>query len=83
MSIPGLSVASVVVAMVAAIPFKLFFGDKADFWECVKYGIKPNFFSWLDKDLQQDCGKSMKRGIYVLLCAGAGYAAYPGVGSMG
>ena len=83
MSIPGLIVASVVVAMVATILFKPFFGDKAEFWECVKYGIKPNFFSWLDKGLQQDYGKSMKLGFYILACAGSGYAAYLGVESLG
>jgi hypothetical protein len=83
MSIPGIIIASGVVAMVATILFKLFFENRAEFWECVKYGLKPDFFSWLDKDLQRDYGKSMKLGFYIALCAGAGLVAYYSVESLG
>jgi hypothetical protein len=82
-SIPGIIVGTIASAVIAVILFKPFFGDKADFWDCVKYGIKPNFLSWLDKDLQQDYGKSMKLGIYILCLAASGYVAYLAIESLG
>ena len=62
-----------------AILFKPFFGEKKDFWECVGYSFKPDFLSWLDKDLQRDYGKSMKLGFFFLLCFGAGFIAHSAV----
>ncbi len=56
--------------------FKPFFGEKNDFWECVCYILKPNFISWLDKDLDRDYGKSFKIGIFFVLCVGAGFLAH-------
>lgn len=61
------------------ILFKPFFGKKKDFWECVVYYLKPNFFSWLDKDLERDYAKSMKLGLFLLLCFGAGFITHSGV----
>ena len=81
-SIPGVIVGVVAGAVVATALFKAFFDSKADFWECVKYGFKPDFISWLDKDLQRDYGKSMKLGFYILVCGGAGYAGYAVIASL-
>jgi hypothetical protein len=56
--------------------FRPFFGDKRDFLECIEYTLKPNFLSWLDKDLQRDYGKSTKLSIYLIIGIGSGYLAY-------
>lgn len=83
MNYPGLIVAAIAFAMVATILFKLFFNDRADFFECVKYCLKPDFFSWLDKDLQRDYCKSLKFGFYISICAALGFVAYLCVDSLG
>lgn len=62
--------------MVLALLFRPFFGDKKDFWECVCYSLKPNFLSWLDKDLQRDYGKSTKLGVFMIIGVGCGFLAY-------
>ena len=59
-----------------ALLFRPFFGDKKDFWDCVGYTLKPNFLSWLDKDLQRDFGKSAKLSVFLLIGAGCGFLAY-------
>lgn len=56
--------------------FRPFFGKTKDFWECVAYSLKPDFFSWLDRDLDRDFGKSMKLGFFLFLCTMAGVVAY-------
>ncbi len=58
------------------ILFRPFFGEKKDFWDCVFYSLMPNFLSWLDKDLQQDYGKSFKLGFFFLLCGGTGFIVH-------
>ena len=76
-------VAAIAVGILSCVVlFKPFFGETKDFWECVGYSLKPNFLSWLDKDLQRDYGKSLKLGIFILLCVGAGFLAYLGVESL-
>ena len=76
-------VAAVTVGIITfSILFKPFFGEKRDFWECVGYSLKPDFLSWLDKDLQRDYGKSMKLGIFILFCVGAGFLAHVVVESL-
>lgn len=73
-------IAAVGVGILAfAILFKPFFGKKKDFWECVGYSLKPDFLSWMDKDLQRDYGKSMKLGFFFLLCGAAGFIAHSAV----
>jgi hypothetical protein len=39
------------------------------------FSLKPDFFSWLDRDLDRDFGKSMKLGFFLLLCTIAGFVA--------
>ena len=82
-SVPGIIIGIISSAVVAVIFFKAFFEGKAHFWECVKYGIKPDFFSWLDKDLQRDYSKSMRLRFYILLCVGSGCATYLVIESLG
>lgn len=48
-------IAACLAGIIAAfLFFRPFFGKSKDFWECVSYSLKPDFFSWLDKDLQRD-----------------------------
>lgn len=76
-------IAAIVVGILTfAILFQPFFGEKKDFWECVGYCFIPNFLSWLAKDLQRDYGKSMKLGIFFLICGGAGFFAYAAAESL-
>ncbi|NJK90386.1 MAG: hypothetical protein HC904_00265 [Blastochloris sp.] len=56
--------------------YKRFFGTENDFWECVFYAFKPDFFSWMDKDLQKDYGKSLKLGFFLAIVFGAGFLTY-------
>ena len=68
--------------LTSAMLFRPFFGEKKDFWECVGYSFMPDFLSWLAKDLQRDYAKSMKLGIFLLICGGAGFLAYAAVESL-
>ncbi len=56
--------------------FRPFFKTTQHFWECVKYGLKPDFISWLDKDLQRDYGKSMRLGFYITFVFVAAFVAF-------
>lgn len=76
-------IAAIVVGMITfSILFQPFFGEKKDFWECVGYFFTPDFLSWLGKDLQRDYAKSMKLGVFLVLCGGAGFFAYLAVESL-
>lgn len=55
--------------------YRPFFGVEKDFWECVWYSLKPDFMSWLDKDLQRDFGKSLKLSCFLFLVIGGGWLA--------
>jgi len=57
-------VALIAVAFATPLAFKLFFSGSEEFRECLRYGIKPNFLSWLDKDLQRDYGKTLKLNLF-------------------
>jgi hypothetical protein len=56
--------------------YKRLFGAEDDFWECLYYAFKPDFFSWMNKDLQRDCGKSLKLGLFLLVVFGSGFLTY-------
>lgn len=56
--------------------FRTFFDGFKDFLECVGYGLKPDFSSWIDKDLHRDYAKSMKLGMFLLMTALPGGFAY-------
>lgn len=72
MNDPSILFAIAVGGLAFGLLFRPFFGAKKDFWECVAYSFKPDFLSWLDKDLQRDYGKSMKLGFFLLLVVGSG-----------
>lgn len=63
------------------ILFRIFFDDADDFWESVKYSFTPDIFSWMNGELQRDFGKSLKLGIYILICGGSGYGVFLAVQS--
>lgn len=62
-------------AITFALLYKQFFGAEGDFWECVEYYIKPDFFSWVDKYLQRDYGKSFKLSLFFIIVLGMGILA--------
>jgi len=57
--------ALIAVTFAAPIAFKLFFSGSKEFWECVRYSFKPDFFSWMDNELQRDYGKTLKLSIFI------------------
>lgn len=59
-----LIVALVAVGFATPLAFKLFFSGSEEFRECLRYGIKPNFLSWLDNDLQRDYAKTFKLNLF-------------------
>jgi hypothetical protein len=68
----------VVIGIAAfALLYRPFFGEENDFWECVEYSFKPDFWSWLNNDLQRDYGKSLKLGVFFAIVIGCGiFGAY-------
>lgn len=81
---PGLIplVAAVVTSVVCStIAFRKMFGETKDFWECVFYSLKPDFISWMNKDLQRDYGKSMKLFVFLFLSIASGVGVYAAIGS--
>jgi len=73
-------IAGVAVALLAGkLLFRLFFEDAEDFWECVRYSFTPDVFSLFKGEYWEDKLKSMKLGLFVVVCIGAGFLVSSGL----
>jgi hypothetical protein len=67
------AIVGILTSIVAApFLFRLFFDNFKDFLESVGYAFKPDFLSWMDKELHRDYSKSMKLGMFILMSAAPG-----------
>lgn len=73
-------IAAVATALLAAkLLFRFFFEDSEDFWECVRYSFTPDMFSLFKGEYWQDKLKSMKLGVFLAICIGAGALVFFGL----
>lgn len=59
--------------------FRFFFEDSEDFWECVRFSFTPDMFSLFKGEYWDDKLKSMKLGVFLAICIGAGALAFFGL----
>jgi uncharacterized membrane protein len=72
-----LTYAAIGVGMfMAAFLFRLFFQDFTDFWECVRYWLRPDILSWFKGESVEDAWSEMKLFVWVALATGSGILAY-------
>ncbi len=55
--------------------FKPFFGGSEDFFECLRYSLQPDFFSWIQGEWAEDFWAELKLSLWV----GSGFAVGLGV----
>ncbi len=73
-------IAGLAVALIAGqLLFRVFFEDSEDFWECVRYSFTPDVFSLFKGEYWEDKLKSLKLGVFLVICAGAGYLVFSGL----
>ncbi len=65
-----------VVIVIAALFFKIFFGDFAGFAECLRYFLRPNYASFLSQERPDDNWGSLRFFIWAALSFGCGLLAY-------
>jgi hypothetical protein len=58
------------------ISFGWFFNDWKDFMVALKYTLRPNIFSWLAGELQEDYGNSMCFKVWLALVLFAAWLAF-------
>lgn len=52
------------------------FGDMATFWECVKFWLTPDIFSWFRGRYWEDQFARIRLGIWLILCGGLVFGEY-------
>ena len=67
-----LGLAVVAGLLVARIVFRIFFDDRADLLEALRYYIQPDWLSFLRGEWGADWWQSFKLGIYLALSGRAG-----------
>lgn len=73
-------IAAVVTALLAAkLLFRFFFEDSEEFWECVRFSFTPDMFSLFKGEYWEDKLKSMKLGVFLAICIGAGALVFLGL----
>ncbi len=73
-------IAGVAVALLAGkLLFRLFFDDSEEFWECVRYSFTPDVFSLFKGEYWDDKFKSLKLGVFLAICIGAGALVFFGL----
>jgi hypothetical protein len=69
--------ASIVVGVgVAAVLFRLFFEDRDDFFECVRYYFTPDIISMFRGEWGEDWWGETKLMVYLILSGGSGFVTY-------
>lgn len=73
-------IAGVAAALLAGkLLFRLFFDDSEEFWECVRYSFTPDVFSLFKGEYWEDKFKSLKLGVFLAICIGAGALVFQGL----
>ena len=66
-------------ALVAWLSFGLFFNDKDEFLDCLRFSMTPNLFSLFAGQYWEDIRKSSTLAFYVFLVVGSGALTYLGI----
>jgi hypothetical protein len=61
---------------IAALFFKLIFGDFQGFVECIRYWFQPDFVSFVRGEWMEDKWGSLKLFVWIALSVGCGILAY-------
>lgn len=59
--------------------FRLIFRDWDDFCECVVYSLKPDVYSWLQGDLEEDWWAEMRMYVWIGVSVAVGYGTHIGL----
>lgn len=65
-----------------ALLFKPVFGSAAEFWECLRYWMTPDFFSWISGEGMEDFFAELKLGVWCVCGIAVGLGVSSLIGSI-
>ena len=69
-------VAVIIGVVVMALLWKPIFGSAGNFWDCLKFWIKPDFISMFQGEWMEDFVAELKLGLWFAAGIGSGYAVF-------
>ena len=72
-------IGAIVGVAVAVLLFKPIFGDKEEFFRCIKFWLTPDFVSMFRGQYSQDWIGEMKLGLWLGVSGLCGFGTYAGL----